>query len=227
MSDGGYVNAGMLLVVSSSLPASMREDILSSLLYAQLSSTKKYPELKDFKEWNTRQFKALQFLLYHSSGPVKDSYFSTSKEKSVSIGQVARKKLAPLISAAEMQSLEHLLSRLSSVDVPRPALELLTRHSIELGTMSASNELAINRIKLQIGIVDKTATLKLVTINLATRTLIKPNFIHQDFSVSDVVGDLELECFIAALDEDYAESKRDFVNTALDGRAEEDIEKLY
>lgn len=42
-----------------------------------------------------------------------------------------------------------------------------------------------------------------------------------------IVGDLESERFIAPLDEDYTESKRNFVNTALEGRAEQEIEKHY
>ncbi|WP_223594020.1 hypothetical protein [Pseudomonas sp. A-R-19] len=227
MSSSGYVNAGCLLVISSSLSASVREDVLSSFLYAQLTSTKSYPEFKDFNAWNARCTEALKFLLYKESGRVGDGFFSSSVDKSVTFESLVRQRLTPLLAPDECCSLDLLLQHALSLGVQSPGLDLLTRYAVEAGGTDSGSAQVVNRIRIHAGVVDESATLRMLTINLATRTPIEPGFLNQSFMLSEIVGDVETRCVVAQLGEDYAEYKRKRVLDTLGGRREKEVERLY
>ncbi|CAI8970192.1 COMM domain-containing protein [Pseudomonas sp. IT-196MI5] len=227
MSSTGYVNAGSLLIISSSLPMPVREDILSSLLYAQLTSSKSYPEFKDFKAWNSRYAEALKFLLYEVPGRVGDGFFSSSVDECVTFESLVRQRLAPLLAPDECSSLDLLLQHTVSLELQNPGHDLLTRYAVEAGRAQSGSAPDVNRIRIHAGVVDESATLRMLTINLATRTPIEPVFLNQSFMLSEIVGDVETKCFVAQLDEDYAEYKRKWVLDALGGRREKEIERLY
>ncbi|MGF6088388.1 hypothetical protein [Pseudomonas sp. 18173] len=224
MSSSAYVNAGSLLAISSSLSASVREDILSSFLLAQLTSIKSYPEFKNFNAWNTRCIEALKFLLYKVPGRVGDGVFSSSVDDFVTFESLVRNRLAPLLAPDECRSLDLLLQHSLSLEVQSPGLDLLTRYA--LGAESGSAPV-VNRIRFHAGVVDESATLRLLTINLATRVSIAPVFFNQRFMLSEIVGDVETQCIVAQLDEDYAEHKRKWVLDTLGGRREKEVERLY
>jgi hypothetical protein len=227
MSSSGYVNAGSLLDISSSLSASVREDVLSSFLYAQLTSTKSYPEFKDFNAWNAKCTEALKFLLYKESGRVGDGFFSSSVDKSVTFESLVRQRLTPLLAPDERSSLDLLLQHTVSLELQSPSLDLLTRYSVEAGGAGSVSVPVVNRMRIHVGMVDEFATLRMLTINLATRAPIEPVFLNQRFMLSEIVGDVETKCLVAQLDEDYAEYKRKWVLDRLGGRREKEVERLY
>ena len=227
MSSSGYVNAGSLLDISSSLSASVREDVLSSILYAQLTSTKSYPEFKDFNAWHAKCTGALKFLFYKESGRLGDGFFSSSVDKSVTFESLVRQRLTPLLAPDECSSLDLLLQHTVSLELQSPGLDLLTRYSVEAGGAESSSAPVVNRMRIHVGMVDESATLRMLTINLATRTPIEPDFLNQRFMSSEIVGDVETKCFVAQLDEDYAEYKRKWVLDTLGRRREKEVESLY
>ncbi|SEM88860.1 hypothetical protein SAMN04487857_106179 [Pseudomonas sp. ok272] len=226
MTHLGYVNAGSVLACATSLPTLSREDILSSVVYAQMSSSTKYSALKDFSEWNERYAQVLRFCLYDFSIRLGDKESSSSSSQYVSIGGLANAKLSSLLSPAEMAMLESLLRQASALGAESPALKILTRHSVELAQATLDGEMPVNRIRVHIGIVSEPATLKMVTINLATCDAIESNFFNQEFALGNIRGGVSTQYFVARLDEDYAEFKRETVLRILEGRGDGEIARL-
>lgn len=226
MNSINYVNAGCLMALPRSLPEQAREDILLSTLYLQLTSNKKFPDFKDFIPWNARYSEALRFLQYNAPGRVKCAFFSSSQSKSVSLEKIIRTGLTPLLSADELKSLDLLLQRASDLGPASEGLKVLTRHAVQQGEKIA-DEPSVNYIRIHAGLVDDASTVKMVTINLATRESIEAAFFNQDFVLGEMVGSVESERFTAQLDEDYAELRRNTVSTALAERGREEIKQLF
>lgn len=226
MNGLGYVSAGSPLVFEASVPEQMREDILLSTLYLQLTSNKKYPEFKDFSAWNIRYAEAMRYLHYNVAGRVRITFSSSSPSKTVKLETIIREGLAPLLLPDEHGYLEVLLQQLSDLQRESKGMKLLGRHAVEVAEDTLNGE-TVHRVRVHAGVVDNTATVKMVTINFATQEPVQANFFTQHFMLSNIIGGVEMEYFSAQLDEDYAELKRQTVLKALEGRYPEEVERLF
>lgn len=218
-----YVCAGSLLSFAPSLSAIERDDILSSTLYMQLASNKKYSALNSFSEWSDTYVLLLKRLGYDVSGPHEYSFFSSAAHREVRFACVIKATLGPLLLPEALAHLDQLMQRLGTHG---EALERLARGAVKSRDSSEGGDAQVNRVTVQVGSVNKVAELRLVTVNLVTCEPVEANLFNQTFVMSRIVGKIEVQYVVAQLGEDYAQVSRAQVLHILGGRREEEIEQL-
>jgi hypothetical protein len=222
----GYANAGCLLACATSLPDQHLKDILSSSVYMQLSCNNKFPLFADYKAWNERYSQVQRFCLYKLSGWLSYEGFSTSLDKSLTLAEMVCAALSEALSAEEKCLLERLMQDFSQLDADSKASILFRQRAVESVSPVLEGEGIVNRVRVQVGVVDDKSTVKCVILNIATRQPVEPCFLRQEFTLGEMVESIHAAYFVAQLDEDYADSKRAMVLRTLDGRETLEIERF-
>ncbi|MGF6206208.1 hypothetical protein [Pseudomonas frederiksbergensis] len=227
MGSHSYVSGGSVLVLSPMLESSQRDDFTASTLYMQLASTNKYPEFKDFDSWCEVYSILLRRLHFSVFGTVGDVY-TLGREGHVSVVSVFDNVLGRFFSHEQIALISPALQSLSAGASPRTSLQVLTRHAVEPvnAPSDSMDSQGLTRIRMQVGLVDETATLKMLRISFAVAEPLNSNLMNQKFMADRINGSVHLSCFQAQLSEEYEEFSRSTVLSILSTRRDGEIVKL-
>ncbi|RON58427.1 hypothetical protein [Pseudomonas frederiksbergensis] len=228
MDSHRYVSGGSVLVLSPVLGSSQRDDVTASTLYMQLASTNKHPEFKDFDLWCEVYSILLRRLHFNVLGTAGDVY-TLGREGHVSVASVIDNALERFFSREQIALIHPALQSLSTGASNCTSLQVLTRHAVEpvIGTSESTDSQGLTRIRLQVGLVDETATLKMLRISFAVAEPLSSNFMSQQFMADRIRGSVHLSCFQAQLTDEYEDFSRSTVLSILGTRREDEIVELH
>lgn len=223
-----YVSGGSVLVLSPMLERSQRDDFTASTLYMQLASTHKHPEFKDFDSWCEVYSLLLRRLHFNVLGTAGDVY-TLGREGHVSVASVIDNALERCFSREQIALINPALQSLSAGTSSGTSLQVLTRHAVEpvIGTSESTDSQGLTRIRLQVGLVDEAATLKMLRISFAVAEPLNSNFMSQQFMADRINGSVHLLCFQAQLSDEYEDFSRSTVLSILGTRREDEIVELH
>jgi hypothetical protein len=228
MDNHSYVSGGSILVLSPMLERSQRDDFTTSTLYMQLASTNKHPDFKDFDSWGEVYSLLLRRLHFNVLGAVGEVY-TLGGEGHVSVAGVINNALERFFSLEQIALLNPALQSLCADASSSTSLQILTRHAVEpvIESSESTDSQGQTRIRLQVGLVDETATLKMLRISFAVTEPLNSNFMSQQFMAEGIIGSVQLSCFQAQLSDEYEDFSRSTVLSILGTRRTDEIVELH
>ncbi|MBU6959494.1 hypothetical protein KRR23_17360 [Pseudomonas sp. CVAP len=224
------VCAGNVLLFSGAMSAVERQDVLDSLLYTQVATSRKFPAVSDFDQWQGAWRIAMRVSGWMVSKD-SDEAFSAFEQGHFSVQELIEAGQAKHLGP---QPVCDITASLDAVSLSPLAIDLLRVHTVDHGAATQgtgefhdTDNLSLtgqtNWVRVQAGVVSPGALLTQVTVCFETREAVDADFLQQTFSIQDVVGKVRVNCCVALLEEMDHEPLREFFITWLGGLREEKI----
>ena len=187
------INSGSILLLSTALPPAVRQDILDTMLFAQLAAEEDFPGGKDHAQWSDVFVDTLAACgwKFHDQGATSGMFPSTGVT-AFSIHDAVHAAFQSRLSAQQVILLVTALRRVAQLPVQSLGARVFRERSIMgRGNQSVSMEGNFNRIhrvRVLTGIIEADGFLTLATVFFETDQPIEGQFIGQDFALSSVVG---------------------------------------
>ncbi|TVT82564.1 hypothetical protein [Pseudomonas sp. H3(2019)] len=227
------VCAGNVLLFSGVMSAFERQNVLDSSLYTQVATSRKFPAMSDFDQWQGAWRVGVRLSGWMVSED-NDETFPSFEQERFSVKELIE---AGLAKHQGSQSERDITASLDAVSWSPLAMDLLRVHTVGHGAVTqgteefhdADNHSPTDQttwVRVQAGVVSPGALLTQVTVCFETRETVDADFLRQAFSVHEVVGRVRVNCCVALLEEADHEPLREFFITRLGGLREEKILKL-
>jgi hypothetical protein len=218
-----FVNAGAVVLLSSALLEQERQDVLNSVLFAQLVANKKYPEFTLGDGWyDTCQ------------GVLKDSWlqravawdsFGTDAESKRAMVQWVESRLEDQAGNITIAGIAGVFNDIAQLPCNHPATELLREQmsrqkNIEVSGTPAE---AVSDVRLQIIVVGQGAVMSSLFIEFETNVHTLTDPLGHLFSSDNVLGNIRLRWFQANLSSVLYVSLRDAIVKKLGDKAAKNI----
>ena len=230
-----YVVAGAILVFSPDTSESVREDILDSTLFLQLTVTRKFPRISDFSQWAEAYISLSRSLEWTLPSPWS-KFFSVTNSTDLRLGYMVGTLLSPQLSCAQVKQIDLALSRIATIPLAVTAAKVLREHAVECSASEEANVFVekdagtttpyLARLRVQVGYVDEAGRLTCVRVYFETTEVIRNDFLVEALAAKQVVGNIHVSGFVAELDDFDYESSRKRIITALGSQRQGKIVKI-
>lgn len=200
------VVAGQLVLLSKALAVERKNDVLNSLLFAQLYATSKVDKFCQAIAWDKQQGKALQeagwmtlFSLARSSEPSSRQVVSLSKWLAADLAKVLESEHSlPALAAG---------NALSALECNPVAQKVFFDNVLTLKPgCSSSGVEPVSSVSLQVILVEPGALVACVHLGLAVRVTLDEGLLNQPFEGQSVIG--AMSSFISRMELDEAKYNR-------------------
>ncbi|KAA0982428.1 hypothetical protein [Pseudomonas sp. ANT_J28] len=218
--DSVFINAGAVVLLSSTLLEQERQDVLNSVLFAQLVANKKYPGFDRADGW----YETYQ-------GVLKDSWLQRSVAwDSFAVDDASKRAMVNWVEnrleATSARTIAHVMRAFNDIaHVPgnHPAIERLREQTLRPENDGDGHSPASCNVRLQIIVARQGVLMDSLFVEFRTTKQGANYPLDYLFSTDEVQGDIDLRWFHANLSPVLYGSIREAVVRKLGGRAANNI----
>ncbi|WP_413793866.1 MULTISPECIES: hypothetical protein [unclassified Pseudomonas] len=194
-----FINAGVIAILSPGMAGQEKNDVLDSVLFAQLVANKKYPAYAQAPNWYDEYRDVLKNGWLQKTAAWDN--FTLDEQSNFSAAHWLGRRLGDYVDPTVAEEVTRLLSRVGQLPGTLPAIEQLREQTCkpkEPTPLSATEE-AAGRVCLQVILARQGPLLSSVSLSYETTQPAISNPLGQCLSVANVVGHLQSRCFQANL----------------------------
>ncbi|WP_458131043.1 hypothetical protein [Pseudomonas sp. R3-41] len=197
-----FINAGAVVMLSRSMAEQEKNDVLESLLFAQLVAHKKYPGYAMVSKWYEAYREVLKNAWLQKT--VAWGNFLPDEECHLTTAQWLGRRLEEFADQTAADEVICLLDRIAKLPGTLPAMKQLREHVV----LPQANDESAARICLQVILAQPGTLLSSVYLNYETSQADISNPFGQCLSVANAVGNVQSKCFQACLSKELYEQLR-------------------
>ncbi|HJR29870.1 MAG TPA: hypothetical protein VJ889_14260 [Pseudomonas sp.] len=218
-----FINAGAVVLLSSTLLEQEKHDVLNSVLFAQLVANKKFPTSVPAGKWYETYLGVLKDT-WLQRAVAWESFALGSESKCTMVDWVEQRLEEPLGHTMAAR-VECVLNNIAQLPCTHPAIELLREQTFRPKNVDASEatEAVYSNVRLEIIVVQQGPLMNSLLVEFETTAQILTHLFGHIFSCDDVVGNIKLRWFQASLSNALYAPVRDAVVTKLADKAAKNI----
>ena len=222
-----FVNAGAIVLLSRALEEQEQQDVLHSLLLAQLVANKKYPGFTLGDGW----YETCQGVLKDSwlqRAVAWDSFGVDADSKRAMLKWVESQPQEPS-DCMTIANVVGVINDIARLPCTHPAVECLREKTLRhrIAELPDGSEVAETNVRLQIIVVEPGAVMNSLFVEFKTAGEASGHPLHPLFSSDKVSGNIQLRWFQANLSSVLYASIRDAIARKLGDNAAKNIHSLF
>ena len=219
---------GHLVCSSTAIGATVRQDILDSLLFSQLYADGKCARLDSPARWSEEHDNALRNLKWMLSD-LRTQTVELGINERFNIGHVLDQELCRRLPELDADEVRQMLRRMADIEPDAAPQRLFKTHSLKAWADESTDELpAVDSgrvptpqatfVNLMLSYAGAGEVLSSCVIAFKTTAEIKNDLFNQSFVSSEIVGSIDIRFVKRQLDVLAFKQVRDKVETFLEGR---------